>query len=231
MSKRHYFIGQFDLNSKDVKCLDTEIIHQIKDVLKFKIGEEVVLCDGKGKAAIGILKQIDKKSLEFLMIDFFSTKKNDQYVVLCAAMLKRDSFEWLLQKAVEVGVDEIIPIISERTVKIGANEKRWQKIIKEAAEQSERLLLPKLHAPQSLKDALKIKGVKKIFFDPSGDSIDKLKTKDRNIAVFIGPEGGWNESEINQAKTAEAVILKLGDTILRGETAGVIAVYLAKNTF
>jgi len=229
--KRHYFIGQFNWGDQVVKCLDTEIIHQIKDVLKIKIGEEVVLCDGKGKAVVVKLEKMDKKSLEFSLINFLPAKKDNKQVILCAAMLKRDSFEWLLQKAVEVGVDEIVPIISERTVKIGSNEKRWQKIIKEAAEQSERQILPKLNNPLSLKEALKTKNSKVMFFDPSGIGVDKIKTQDKNITVFIGPEGGWSDNEIQQAQTAGVEVINLGDNILRGETAGVVAVYLAKNIF
>lgn len=229
--KRHYFIGQFNWGNQVIECLDTEIIHQVKDVLKINIGEEVVLCDGAGKAAVTTLKQIDKKTAQFSIVNLLPIKKADKQIILCAAMLKRDSFEWLLQKAVEVGVDEIVPILSERTVKIGSNEKRWQKIIKEAAEQSERQVLPKLHAVQTLKDALKANDGKKIFFDPIGGKADQIKVVEKNIMVFIGPEGGWSEGEIKQAQAVEAQIVNLGDTILRGETAGVVAVYLAKHIF
>ncbi len=227
--KRHYFIGQFNWGDKFIECLDTEVIHQIKDVLKINIGEEVVLCDGMGKAMVATLKQINKKNIEFSIVNLLPSKKEGKQIILCAAILKRDNFEWLLQKAVEVGINEIVPIISERTVKMGSNEKRWQKIIKEAAEQSERQVLPKLFSPQSFKDALKIKNGQILFFDPSGNDVDQLKNKDNNLTVFIGPEGGWSKNEIIQAQTAGAKIVNLGETILRGETAGVVAVYLAKN--
>ncbi|MFA6423693.1 MAG: RsmE family RNA methyltransferase [Candidatus Magasanikbacteria bacterium] len=229
--KRHYFIGQFNWDVKEIECLDTEIIHQIEDVLKIKIGEEVVLCDGEGKTAIVTLEQIDKKVLVFSLVNFLPVKKSNKHVILCAAMLKRDSFEWLLQKAVEVGVDEIVPIISERTIKIGVNEKRWQKIIKEAAEQSERQVLPKLSAPQSFKDALKTKAGQAIFFDPSGIDVSKSKIKGKDVALFIGPEGGWSENEVKLAQSAGIEVSSLGESILRGETAGIVAVYLAKNVF
>lgn len=227
--KRHYFIGQFNWGDKTIECLDTENVHQIKDVLKINIGEEVVVSDGKGKAVVATLKQIDKKSAEFVIVKFLPPKKDDKKVVLCAAILKRDNFEWLLQKAVEVGVNEIVPIISERTVKIGSNEKRWQKIIKEAAEQSERQILPVLHTTRSFKEALNIKSGKVLFFDPSGESLVGKITKDLDLAIFIGPEGGWSENEIKLAKDSGVVVASLGENVLRGETAGIVAVYLAKN--
>ncbi len=229
MSKRHYFIGQFNWSDTSVNSHDSEMIHQIKDVLKINIGEEVVLCDGEGKAVIATLRQMDKKDIKFSVIKLLPPKNIGRNVVLCAAILKRDNFEWLLQKAVEVGVDEIVPLISERTVKIGSNEKRWQKIIKEAAEQSERQTLPKLHSTLSFKEALKIKNGKAVLFDPSGESFAKVNTTENMLTVFIGPEGGWSDSEIKQAKEAKCEVANLGETILRGETAGIVAVYLVKN--
>ncbi|OGH89544.1 MAG: hypothetical protein A2537_02495 [Candidatus Magasanikbacteria bacterium RIFOXYD2_FULL_36_9] len=227
--KRHYFIGQFNWSDKTVECLDTETVHQIKDVLKINIGEEVVICDGEGKAVIATLRQINKKNAEFSIVKLLPPKKDGKKIVLCAAILKRDNFEWLLQKVVEVGVDEIVPLISERTVKIGSNDKRWQKIIKEAAEQSERQTLPLLHATRSFKDALKINSGKVLFCDPSGKNISGSIAKDVDLTVFIGPEGGWSENEIKLTKDVDAEIVNLGDSILRGETAGIVAVYLAKN--
>lgn len=231
MLKRHYFIGKFDLNLEQVICLDTEIIHQIKDVLRLTETEEVVLGDGRGKAAVVQIKKIDKKEIIFSVKSFLPIAMSDKKVTLYAALLKRDSFEWLLQKAAEVGVDEIVPLISERTIKIGVNEKRWQKIIKEAAEQSQSLVLPELLPVQNLKDALVNKKGATVFFDPSGDEVKKIKIKDETISVFIGPEGGWTDKEMAMCKENGTQFVNLGESIMRAETAATVAVYLAKNIF
>lgn len=231
MLKRHYFIGHFDLSLKELVCMDTEIIHHIKDVLKLETGEEVVLGDGMGKAAVAKIKSINKKEISFLVEDFLTESKTKKKIILYAALLKRDSFEWLLQKVTEVGVYEIVPVISERTVKIGLNEKRWQKIIKEAAEQSQSLVLPKLSPVQNLKDALNNENGRTIFFDPTGVEISKVKIKEETIALFIGPEGGWTDKEIELCRNAQAQVVNLGDSIMRAETAATLAVYLAKNIF
>ncbi|MCX6779950.1 MAG: RsmE family RNA methyltransferase [Candidatus Magasanikbacteria bacterium] len=231
MLKRHYFIGNFNLTLKKLDCVDTEIIHQIKDVLKLKEKEEVVLGDGLGKAAIAEIEKMDKKEINFAVKTFLPNPENNKKIVLYVALLKRDSFEWLLQKATEVGVSEIIPIISERTIKMGMNEKRWQKIIKEAAEQSQSLFLPQLLPVQTLKDALKNKKGTAIFFDLDGESIKKVKIKDPTISLFVGPEGGWTEKEIEMSKEANAEFINLGQSILRAETAATVAAYLAKNLF
>ena len=227
--KRHYFIGDFNLELSEVKCLDTEIIHQIKDVLKLKIKEEVVLCDGKGQAAVVEISIIGKKEILFFVKIPLSKQIEKNKVVLYTAMLKRDSFEWLLQKAVETGTDEIVPLTTERTVKTDLNIKRAQKIVKEAAEQSERQFLPKLHPVQTFKDALKIAKGSIVFFDPSGEALVESKINGKEISVFIGPEGGWSEKEIELVKKTDAKICNLGQSILRGETAATVAVYLAKN--
>jgi len=229
--KRHYFISQFKWQGDQVYCLDTDIIHQIKDVLKIKIGEEVVLGDGAGKAVVAELVAITKKEIVFLVKNDLPNQPSKNKVSLFVSLLKRDSFEWLLQKTVEVGVNEIIPILSERTVKIGLNEKRCQKIIKEAAEQSQRLFLPTLMPVVSFKEAIKAASGRVVLFDPSGQSASSSKLKSKNFSIFIGPEGGWTENEIKSAKDRQATIASLGDNILRGETAAVVATYLAKNIF
>lgn len=229
MLKRHYFIGNFDLNLKEVICLDTDIVHHIKDVLKLKLGEEVVLCDGQGKAVLTRIEKIEKKHINFFVKNILPGAVNDKKIILYAALLKRDSFEWLLQKAVEAGVSEIVPIVSERTIKIGFNEKRWQKIIKEAAEQSQRLVLPKLSPIQNFKEVLKkVEGVG-IFFDSAGENVKKIKVSGSVVSLFVGPEGGWSDNEIKMCKVDGLNFVNLGDSVLRAETAATVAVYLAKN--
>ncbi len=231
MLKHHYFIGDFDLSLKVVSCLDTEIVHHLRDVLKLETGEEVVICDGQGQAALARIEKIERNSISFFVKELLPGVLNDKKITLYAALLKRDSFEWLLQKAVETGVSEIVPIISERTVKIGFNEKRWQKIIKEAAEQSQSLILPKLLPIQNLKEAFKnVKGVG-VFFDSVGKDVKDIKINDTNISLFIGPEGGWSDKEIELGKETGLRLVNLGTSILRAETAATVAVYLAKNIF
>lgn len=231
MLKRHYFIGDFDLSLKEIFCVDSEIVHHIKDVLKLKIGEEVILSDGQGKAVLTRIEKIEKKNISFFVKKVLPSAVGDKKIILYAALLKRDSFEWLLQKAVEAGVSEIVPIITERTVKIGFNDKRWQKIIKEAAQQSQSLVLPKLSPTITFKDAIKqLEGVG-MFFDPSGEDIKKIKISSSTISLFVGPEGGWSDKEIELAKESGLKDIGLGSTILRAETAATVVVYLAKNIF
>lgn len=231
MQKRHYFIGGFDLAKNDITCLDTEIVHQISSVLKLKIDEEVVLGDGQGRGVVAKISQISKKEIIFSKISDLPAKNNDKKVVLFAAALKRDSFEWLLQKATEVGVSEIVPLITDRTIKTGFNHKRWEKIVKEAAEQSQNLWLPTIGKEKSLKEALQTAEGLKVFFDPVGKNFQEIKKTNNTISLFIGPEGGFSERELELVKNSEVVLVNLGDAIMRAETAATVAVYLAKNIF
>jgi len=227
--KRHYFIGNFLKDGGSIICLDTEIIHQLKNVLKIKLGEEVMLGDGKGVIFISSVDFIDKKQIKFSVIREKSSVNSGIKVRLYAAFLKKDNFEWLVQKAVEVGVDSITPIITERTVKSGFNIVRLKKIIKEASEQCERPFLPDIFTPIYFKEALD-KESGGVLFDPSGEEFKKNK-KSFGGAVFVGPEGGFTEEEADLAKKKGVAVSSLGSNILRGETAAIVAVYLAKNYF
>jgi 16S rRNA (uracil1498-N3)-methyltransferase len=142
--------------------------------------------------------------------------------------LKKSNFELVVQKATEIGVGEIVPILCKNTVKTGLNLKRLEKIAKEAAEQSKRVTLPKIEKILSFKEAIeKARNFDlKILFDISGKNPSFLKRKVKNVAIFIGPEGGWDKSEIELAKKENFEILNLGKLNLRSETAAIVSSFL-----
>ena len=233
--KLHHFIVDAELSLPTVVIKDKEVLHRIADVLKLLPGEEVVLSDGKGMEVVGIIVGPKKNGVEVKIVDKRSSK-GLRKVILCCAMLKRDSFEWAVQKATEVGATEIMPLITERTIKTGLQRSRVEKIIKEAAEQSGKSLVPILHDPVKFEEVLKIEGVK-IFFDfcderfKAGDSVgsrrgEPLGTTRQQVMIFIGPEGGWTPREKKLAEDAGCLVRSLGATTMRAETAATIATYL-----
>ena len=151
----HRFIGDFDLKKGNLSITDGDFLNQARNVLRLKIGDRFILSDGKGKEAEGILEGLDKKSA-LVHISNRSENKNEpeRKVVLYCALIKRENFEWVAQKATEVGVSTIVPLISERTVKLNLKKERLGKIIKEAAEQSGRTVVPSLSDPMDFNDAL-----------------------------------------------------------------------------
>ena len=231
--KIHRFIGNFDLSKKEVEITNPENIKQIKDVLRLKKGEKLILSDGRGmdvemtidliskNKITGNIEKIDKP----ICVEGFSvTRKVNLYL----AILKKENFELAVQKTVEIGVYRIIPIITERTIKTGLNFARLEKIMIEASEQSGRSVIPILSPITSFKEAL-VDGTnsqEKIIFHPTGIVYTPSTNKDaENISIFIGPEGGFTEKEIKEATENGYTVVSLGHLTLRGETAAMIATY------
>ncbi|MEI7512653.1 MAG: RsmE family RNA methyltransferase [Candidatus Uhrbacteria bacterium] len=238
MKKVHRFIGPYDLRLPEI-VLDDAAGRQISDVLKMRIGEHVLLCDGKDKQSEYEIVEVMKRSvrLQKFSADVSTGCEPARSVTLYAAILKRESFEWAVQKAVECGVTRIVPMITRRTIKKDVKQERLQEIAKEAAEQSGRGIVPVVAEPMLFSDALidakqnegnyflDIVGAR--FIAPDKYAPDKSgRDKSRPYGMFIGPEGGWDEEEIAHAKKTGLIPVSLGSRVLRGETAVAVAVYL-----
>lgn len=229
--KIHRFIFNFDTTEKSIKITDEEIVGQIRNVLKLKVGEQIILSDGKSDEALGSIIGLGKDAV-IVKVEKFYKNENEPWanVVLYCAVLKKENFELVVQKATEMGVKEIVPVISTRTVKLNLNNVRLEKIIKEAAEQSGRGVLPILHEPSDFKTAIKRAEINDInlFFDASGKYVKDIGFKGKHrIGVFVGPEGGWDEEELRLTQESGFKIASLGKLTLRGETAAVIAAYIS----
>ena len=213
----HRFIGNFDLSKKELSISNADFVNQARNVLRLKTGDELILCDGKMNEAVAKILLLAKDKAELEILETIKNKnESENHVNLYCSILKKENFELAVQKAVEVGVKEIIPIITARTVKLGLNHERLNKIIKEAAEQSGRGVLPKLDEAIIFDEALKLakENDLNLFFQvgypPLGHSMSKFK----KVGVFIGPEGGWEEEEIEKAQSNGFTIVGLGKTVL-----------------
>lgn len=250
----HRFIGEFNLNKDFVEIKDLELIKQIKSVLRLGIGDFLILCDGLGTEARVEITQIEKGKITIKIIEITKREDNFKKVSLYLAILKKENFELAIEKAVEIGINEIIPIITTRTVKTGLNIDRLNKIIREASEQSGRLYLPKLSPIMKFEDAILdgSKNEEKKFFtllvSPQSITINGVKTdgvdivdikegargseasaRKNSASIFIGPEGGFTEEENNFAKENNYEIESLGENTLRAETAAIVASYKIVN--
>ena len=222
--KLHRFIGPYDFGSSKISITDPETIHQIRKVLRLNPNEQIILSDGNlGEATVKLII-FEKDKIEGEIIEKYKNKNEpERKVVLYTAILKRENFDLVVQKATETGVKEIIPVITSRTVKTGLNLDRLRKIAKEAAEQSGRGIVPVIHEPIKFQEAIKNGG---ILFDPSGDIL-KAESLKLEAKLFVGPEGGFTEEEIELAKKNNFKIASLGSLTLRAETAAIIGSYLA----
>lgn len=224
--KIHRFIAPLTYTEKTLVIRDPELVHQIHRVLRLTAGEQVLFGDGSGKEAHTVLTTVSKSLVEAEILSF-SQNENEpaKSVTLYVALLKKDNFELAIQKAVESGVSRIVPLLTQRTVKIGLNEERIKSIIKEAAEQSGRGILPILESPQPFAEALeKMDPKNTVFFDLGGNELTNEESE-KATALCIGPEGGFTPEEHSLAEHHGCQIRNLGKLTLRGETAAIVGSY------
>jgi 16S rRNA (uracil1498-N3)-methyltransferase len=226
----HRFIGDFDLSKKELEITDPENIKQIKGVLRLEIGDKLILGDGRGRTADATITDFPSGGISVSLENVKAEDTASIKVNLYLAILKKENFELAVQKAVECGVANITPVITERTVKTGLNTTRLQKIIREASEQCGQNMVPALLPILDFSVALAYGSAaeEKIIFH----LVDKIYEADKaskSASIFIGPEGGFTEKEITLAEKAGYKAASLGSLTLRGETAAIVATYRAVN--
>lgn len=229
----HKFFVKNDLNEKSVFVENIELLRQIKNVLRLKVGDEIILSDGRLNEAVCKITAFQSKSFSVFVLDRrINTNEPKNHTILYLSILKKENFEIAVQKATEVGIKEIVPIVSKRTIKFGIKFDRLRKVIQEAAEQSNRGVVPQLHESLELEKAIinAKENNLNIFFHPVGGPIPNTKEKNR-IGIFIGPEGGWDESEILLAKNYNFVLAKMAPLSFRAETAAVVASFLISQNY
>lgn len=230
-----FFVEQSQIQGKKIIITGKDVNH-IKNVLRMKIGEELSVSNGvDGKEYRGIIEEFLEEevicSLAFVKEDGVELPSK---VYLYQGLPKADKMELIIQKAVELGVYEIIPVATKRAV-VKLDEKkskskisRWQAISEAAAKQSKRAIIPTVADVLSFKEALKDcqKAEIKVIPYELAEGMDKTKEiisglkPGQDVAIFIGPEGGFEDGEIEAAMATGVVPVTLGKRILRTETAG-----------
>lgn len=263
-SLSHFFLPEQAFRKGDgqvgslVEMDDGAVVHQLQHVLRFEKGDLVNLLDGQGNMWLARICQMTRSVVTFELLELQVAAQTAGYsnyqVISLLPLLKGPRFEWALEKLTELKVDRIIPFASTRTVvkakvkeESEGRQRRWQNIIKEAAEQSERLLLPILDPPLSLEEMLKLeeldstKGALNLLLserDQAPNIVQVLESKTREsatlgnragirICLLGGPEGGFTEEEKTLILASGFQKASLGSTILRGETAAILAAGIA----
>jgi 16S rRNA (uracil1498-N3)-methyltransferase len=203
---------------------DERLVHQWKRVLRFNSGEELVLFDGLGNDRLYRLTELTDREAHLQYVTDFEPKMPKRDIYLLWALLKKDKNDWVLQKCTELGVSHFIPLLADRSEKLGFNVERAEKIVIEAAEQCGRSDIPTVREPMHIPTALEEFGGKMPLFicEQGGDEPENVMLK--SAGVFIGPEGGWSDREKSLFTKAELPHLNLHDFTLRAETAAVAAV-------
>src|SRR3989338_851707 len=215
-------------DAENITVSDVDLRHQLIDVFRLNVGSQIMLLDNTGYQFLSEIISYTKRDLTLGIV---SKTKNEWLprveARLFQSIIKKDKFEWVLEKGTELGVSHFVPILAARSEKKKINLERAEKIIKEASEQSGRGTMPTIVAAATLDNALSDCGANFFVFDKSGEKLssDDLSS-DSPVSLFIGPEGGWSESDIALFRKSGAKIRTLGELTLRSETAAISALAL-----
>lgn len=207
-----------------VTLKDERLLHQWQRVLRYRVGQQVILFDGAGHEALYGITELQKRSATLELITRLESAVPERQVYLLWSLLKKDKNDWVLQKCTELGVTHFVPLLAERSEKTGFHADRAQKIVTEAAEQCGRGDIPEVREPLLLQTALHEYG--KHIPLLACEQYAKAAKKHPNyqeVGVLIGPEGGWSDAEKQLFATQEVGAIHLSNFTLRAETACVIA--------
>ncbi len=220
-----FFTGK-NLISDNTLTITGEDVSHISRVLRMKIGEEITVCDGEGKDYKAKITDITKEEVK---ADILSAEQCDAEpsvkITLYQALPKQGKMEYIIQKNTELGVSEFVPVYTRYcVVKPTDKTARWQKVAFEAAKQCGRGIIPKVRDAINIKEAAKEMSKfahKAVFYECEKETTvrDVIKPGIKEIAIMIGPEGGFSGEEIEMLKGMGVASVTLGKRILRTETA------------
>lgn len=229
-----FFAEPTQISEKEIRITGADVNH-IRNVLRMRPGEEILISDGQGKDYRCVLERITEESVTARVSWVLEGNAElPSRITLYQGLPKGDKMEFIIQKCVELGVSRIVPVCTKRTVvKLDARKeenrlKRWRGISESAAKQSGRGVVPEICGVQSFAQALEDAGQQDICLIPYELAKGMGHTREifssiepgKSVGIFIGPEGGFEASEVEAAEAAGAKAITLGRRILRTETAG-----------
>ena len=221
---RLFFKESLSLNL--VSKLDKSQSHYISKVMRIKENEIFSLFNSSGEWEAKILN-ITKSIVEFEITNQIRQKENQKELWLAFSPIKSNYFNFMIQKATELGITKFVPIIFERTVVRKLNKERLEKVIIEATEQSNRINIPALDDVTNLEDFLKSSEMNLIFTDLNSDNkkVDIENLSNKPVCIVVGPEGDFSENERDKILSFKDVqAIKINENILRSETAVISAI-------
>lgn len=207
--------------------LDDEAAHYVRSVLRLKQDQHIVLFNGRGGEHLGRFSEVSRKQVR-VEIDSFSPRdvESPLDVNLGMGISRGDRMDWAVQKAVELGVNQLTPLLTERCVTKLTDDKKqqrlqhWQHIVQHAAEQSGRTRLPLMNDIAEMPEWLNRQQGLRVFLDPYAEhTLADLQPQNQQITLLSGPEGGFSEQERQLARAAGFIPVRMGARILRTETA------------
>ena len=237
-----FFLPQADFTKETVTLTDKKELHHLKNVLRLKAKDQIAVFNNEGREATGAITDLNADSVTIRLDKIKVMEPKTVSLVLACAIPKKAKFETILEKCTELGVDEIIPLKTQRTeVTLHAERhekklKRYQTVVINAAKQSQRSTIPTIHPVTNFLDALQrfiteetlalipcLFGERKSIFD----ALAQRQKPYKKILFFIGPEGDFTLQEIEEAAKKGCVPVSLGNQVLKVDTAAISVVAFA----
>jgi 16S rRNA (uracil1498-N3)-methyltransferase len=236
----HFYLPPEEWTSDQTLVLRGDEARHCQQVLRHGVGDVIHLMDGRGRVASGPISRMAKQEVEIQVSDLRQHPAPTAPVTLVQAIPKGEGMDWIIEKAVELGVQRILPLCSERTIvrltgeQAEKKQQRWQRRVIEACKQCGQLWMPDLLLPQSLESALATTAAAPIrliaSLEPGSDWIqNQVLSFQGEVALAIGPEGDFSPAEYQRFREAGWKPVHLGPLVLRCETAAIAAVAVLQN--
>jgi 16S rRNA (uracil1498-N3)-methyltransferase len=227
-----YFFEE-NLTGSDEFILNEETSRHICQVLRMKENEQINITNGKGYTILAQIISSDKKKTKVKSIEkSFSEQPGPKTAIAISLIKNNNRFEWFAEKATEIGISEIIPLICQRTEKTHFKTERIKSILISAMLQSQQSWLPELREPVKILEAIKDENFDQKFIahclEEEKNLLKNIVKSNASKIILIGPEGDFTEAEIQVAVQKKYIPVSLGNTRLRTETAGIAAAVLLK---
>jgi 16S rRNA (uracil1498-N3)-methyltransferase len=232
---RRFFVPKGSLRARNV-TLGPELAHRLGRVLRLRRGDHVILTEGGAREYEVQLTAISSHAATGVVVrEQAGQAEPNVALTLYQSLIRANRFDLVLEKGTEIGVARFVPTVAARSLvqgngePSGARNERWQRIIVEAAEQCGRGRVPQVDQPMPFEDAVRgARGTKLMPYEGDrtqalGSYLRGLRRRPEAVSLFIGPEGGFEDTEVALAREAGAVIVSLGPRIMRSETAGIVA--------
>lgn len=222
--------------------LGADEARHLRDVLRLKEGDEVYVFDGQGREFRCVVSTSKRDTAELRIEVEVEPAKPESHLQLnlCVALLKGEKFDLVVQKATELGVKKITPLVTryadihlrdaaDATKRVA----RWQRIALESAKQSGRAFVPEISLPLKFEAALDVDGLGVMFSERGGEGLKSLTRQDAThpLTALVGSEGGWSDEEIESVRARNFHVITLGGRILRAETAAITVTALLQHLY
>lgn len=235
MSHKRLFVPE--IKRQNYEIIHPEQIHYLKNVLRVRKKEEIIILDGKGWEYKTEVKELSLNKIKVALKEEIFYPPLDYRITLYQSLLKNPKMDFLIQKMSELKVDKFVPMITERSLKCKLSEEKirnkvahWKKIVQFSASGSRGVRLMEVERPVMLRKTIKEeetfdKAI--VFWEEEQRSLKEVLTNPeeiKNIFLFIGPEGGFSKEEVKCLESQGVISASLGNQILRSETAAIVAV-------